>query len=162
MRGRDGWGTMGCMSDKDTAARGRRRLVLVAAASVALALAALLPAAGSALAAPKNDAVALKTLDAIVKGHYRAATAHFDADVRGHLSPDALGQLWEAYQDQFGHYESHEKPKDTKTGRYTVVSVPLRMQHSAGEFRVSFDGSGRITGLFFLKPGVPLPTSSPR
>ncbi|AOR34329.1 hypothetical protein BFF78_27695 [Streptomyces fodineus] len=148
------------MSDKDLARGGERRLVRAAAASLALAVSALLPAAASALAAPKNDTVALQTLDDIVKGDYKAATAHFDANVRGHLPPDALKQAWTNYQAQFGRYQSHQKPKDAKSGKFTVVSVPLRMQHGPGEFRVSFDDKGAVAGLFFLKPGVPVPKPS--
>ncbi|MEU9476573.1 DUF3887 domain-containing protein [Streptomyces sp. NPDC048191] len=147
------------MSDKDSA-RGRRRLDR-AAATVALAASALLPTTGPALAAPKDDTVALQTLNDIIKGDYKAATAHFDANMRKHLPPDVLGRVWKSYQAQFGRYRSHEKPEDVKSGRFTVVRVPLRMEHSAGEFRVSFDKSGAIAGLFFLKPGVPVPTSSP-
>ncbi|MGV4981815.1 DUF3887 domain-containing protein [Streptomyces sp. NRAIS4] len=146
------------MSDQDIARRGRRRLVRTAA-SVALAASALLPATGSALAAPKDDTVALQTLDDIVKGDYKAATAHFDTTMHKRLPPDALEKAWKSYQTQFGRYQSHQKPKDTKSGQYTVVSVPLRMQHGPGEFRLSFDKTGAVSGLFFLKPGVPIPKS---
>ncbi|MER6073120.1 DUF3887 domain-containing protein [Streptomyces sp. NPDC001817] len=149
------------MSDHDIA-RGGRRLVR-AAATVALAATALLPATGCASAAPKaskEDTVAVRTLDDIVKGHYKAATAHFDTDMRKHLPPDGLEKVWKSYQAQFGHYTSHEKPKDVRTGRYTVVRVPLRMQHGPGEFRVTFDGKGAVAGLFFLEPGVPVPKPS--
>lgn len=147
------------MSDHDIARGGRRRLVR-AAAPLALAATALLPVTGSALAASGDDTVAVHTLDDIVKGHYKAATAHFDTDMRKHLPPDGLEKVWKSYQAQFGHYMSHGKPKDTKSGRYTVVSVPLRMQHSAGEFRLSFDKKGSVAGLFFLRPGVPVPKPS--
>jgi hypothetical protein len=146
------------MSDKDFARGGRRRLVR-AAATLALAASAPWPAAGSAQAAPDHDTVALQTLDDIVKGDYKAATAHFGADMRKHLPPEGLEDSWKRYQDQFGHYKSHQKPKDVRSGRFTVVSVPLRMAKSAGEFRVSFDRSGAIAGLFFLRPGVPIPKS---
>ncbi|MGJ5751437.1 uncharacterized protein DUF3887 [Streptomyces puniciscabiei] len=147
------------MSDHDMSHGGARRLVR-AAAAVALAATALLSATGSAPAASKDDTVALHTLDDIVKGHYKAATAHFDASMRKHLPPDGLEKVWKSYQAQFGHYRSHGKPKDTESGRYTVVGVPLRMQHSAGEFRLSFDKKGSVAGLFFLKPGVPVPKPS--
>jgi hypothetical protein len=148
------------MSDKDIARGGGRRL-LRAAATLALAASAPLPAAGSAQAATQHDTIALKALDDIVKGDYKAATAHFDADMRKHLPPEGLKDSWTHYQDEFGHYKSHRKPKDVKSGRFTVVSVPLRMAKSDGEFRVSFDKSGAIAGLFFLRPGVPFPKSMP-
>lgn len=146
------------MPDKDIPRGGRR--LLRAAATFALA-ASPLPAAGSAQAAANHDTIALQTLDDIVKGDYKAATAHFDADMRKHLPPEGLKESWKNYQHQFGHYKSHQKPKDVKSGRFTVVSVPLHMAKSEGEFRVSFDKSGAIAGLFFLKPGVPVPKSLP-
>ncbi|MEU6509119.1 DUF3887 domain-containing protein [Streptomyces sp. NPDC046942] len=143
------------MSANDIAPGGKGRLVR-AVATVALAASALLPAAGHAPAAPQDDAIALRTLNDIVKGDYTAATAHFDATVRRQLPPDALKQAWSNYQEQFGRYTSHQRPEDAKAGGFTVVSVPLRMERGPGEFRVSFDNGGAVSGLFFLRPGVPL------
>ncbi|MEU6775661.1 DUF3887 domain-containing protein [Streptomyces sp. NPDC046759] len=134
--------------------RGRRRVRT--AATVAPAAAALLPATVSAAAAPRDDTVALRTLDAVVKGDYTAATVHFDAAVRRQLPPDTLEKAWSSFQGQYGRYESHRDPKDAAVGGYTVVSVPLRMERGPAEFRVSFDKGGSVAGLFFRKPGVPL------
>ncbi|EST24760.1 DUF3887 domain-containing protein [Streptomyces roseochromogenus] len=135
-------------------ARGGKRRLTRAVGTVALAVSALLPAQGSALAASQDDTIALQTLDDIVKGDYTAATAHFDATVRRQLPPDALKKAWRNYEAQFGDYRSHQNPKDVAFGQFTVVSVPLRMAHGPGEFRVSFDRAGAIAGLFFLKPGT--------
>ncbi|MFI2200957.1 DUF3887 domain-containing protein [Streptomyces sp. NPDC020192] len=143
------------MSANDLAPGGKRRLAR-AVATMALAASALLTSAGSAPAAPQDDTIALRTLNDIVKGDYAAATVHFDATVRGQLTPDALKQAWTNYQEQFGRYTSHQQPRDAKAGGFTVVSVPLRLERGPGEFRVSFDNGGAISGLFFLRPGVPL------
>lgn len=143
------------MSDNGIARGGRRRLAR-AVGTVVLAASALLPAQVSALAASQDDTIALQTLDDIVKGDYTAATAHFDATVRRQLPPDALEKAWQNYEAQFGAYRSHQNPKDVAVGRFTVVSVPLRMERGPGEFRVSLDKTGAVAGLFFLKPGAPL------
>ncbi|GHI09476.1 DUF3887 domain-containing protein [Streptomyces cellostaticus] len=163
------------MSEKDTRFSSKRRLVQ-AVLTATLASNLLVLADGSAPAAPqarahaqvttpaaatarvqtRDDRLALQTLNDIVQGNFTMATAHFDATMRKQLPPDALAKAWNAYQDQFGRYQSHANPKDTAFGKFTVVSVPLRMEHQPGEFRASFNKDGTIAGLFLLKPGVPI------
>ncbi|WP_369393567.1 DUF3887 domain-containing protein [Streptomyces sp. CG1] len=163
------------MSEKETPFSSKRRVVQ-AVVTAALASSTLVSAADSAPAAAQahgtaqvtvsavararaetqSDRFALQTLNDIVHGSFAAATAHFDATMRKQLPPDALAKVWTAYQHQFGRYQSHGNPKDNAFGKFTVVSVPLRMEHQPGEFRVSFNKDGTIAGLFLLKPGVPI------
>ncbi|MGR4878073.1 DUF3887 domain-containing protein [Streptomyces sp. LARHCF249] len=162
------------MPGKDPTPSGKRQLV-EAVATVTLAACALFPAnglaladvqehatttvAGRAAAAPAQtqyDRIATQTLNDIVNGKFTAATARFDATMRELLSPDALAEAWETYQDKFGRYQSHGDPKDVTFGEFTVVNVPLRMEREPGEFRVTFHKDGSIAGLLFLETGVPL------
>ncbi|MER5727356.1 DUF3887 domain-containing protein [Streptomyces sp. NPDC002138] len=162
------------MPDKDTTLGSKRQLVQ-AVATVALTACVLLPANGFAQAAiparatttvaeqtaaipdqTRYDQIALQTLDAIVSGDYAAATAHFDTNMRKLLTPDALGGAWAAYQAKFGSYQSHGDPKDVLFGEFTVVNVPLTMEHQPGEFRVTLHMDGSIAGLQFLQTGVPI------
>ncbi|MEU9182656.1 DUF3887 domain-containing protein [Streptomyces sp. NPDC048550] len=155
-----------------------KRQVAQAVATLALSAGVLLPASGSAsaamqahaatttvagqVAAPSPaaqtpyDRTATQTLDAIVDGNFAAATAHSDATLRKVLTPEALAGAWKTYQATFGRYRSHGDPKDVAVGEYTVVSVPLRMEREAGEFRVSFHKDGSVAGLWLLEPGVPI------
>ncbi|MGW7461096.1 DUF3887 domain-containing protein [Streptomyces sp. NPDC054797] len=148
-----------------------KRHLAQAATAAALAAGAVIPLTGFApaaapaqaqtqtVAAPaqsRYDRITLQALDAIVNGTYTAATAHFDPRLAKLLPPDALGEAWETYQDEFGRYRSHGDPQDIAFGEFTVVNVPLRMERGPGEFRVTFHPDGSIAGLLFLKPGVPI------
>ncbi|WP_328622589.1 DUF3887 domain-containing protein [Streptomyces sp. NBC_00354] len=113
-------------------------------------------AAASPAARTPYDRTATRTLDDIVSGNVAGATAHFDATLRKVLTPDALAGAWKTYQATFGRYRSHGDPEDVAAGEFTVVSVPLRMEREAGEFRVSFHEDGSVAGLWLLEPGVPI------
>ncbi|MGW0364779.1 DUF3887 domain-containing protein [Streptomyces sp. NPDC002990] len=162
------------MSGGDALLSGKRRLVR-AVAAVTLGACTLLPVNGMALAAVQPhapttvalpapaspaqtpyDRIALTTLNDIVKGDFPAATARFDATTRELLPPDALARAWQAYQDEFGRYQSHGAPQGVAFREFTVVNVPLRMEHRPGEFRVAFREDGSIAGLWFLGAGVPI------
>ncbi len=160
-----------------TLSRGKRQLVH-AVATVTLAACVLLPVSGSASAAMQAraatttvagpaaaafpaartpyDRTATQMLDDIVSGNSAAATAHFDPALRKVLTADALAGAWKTYQDTFGRYRSHGDPRDVTVGEFTVVGVPLRMEHEPGEFRVSFHKDGSVAGLWLLEPGVPI------
>ncbi|MFF2195811.1 DUF3887 domain-containing protein [Streptomyces sp. NPDC058157] len=148
-----------------------RRSASVRSAVVAVAAAAALcvVADGSAAAvagrpaevtAPARDSYArpaLDTLDEVVRGDFDAVRARFGTELRQQVSPEALRQSWDAYRAEFGDYVSHGEPRQTGVAAGTVVSVPLRMAKQPGEFRVTFGADGRLTGLWFLRAGVPLP-----
>lgn len=119
--------------------------------------AAALVAAPVALADVNPDQVALATLDDIVRGDYQAAVAPFDQKLQKGLSVKTLGQAWDGYQKQFGAYQSHGDPQDVPHGDLTVVNVPLQMQNRPGQFRVSVHPDGTVSGLYFLREGVPVP-----
>ncbi|MFJ6761064.1 DUF3887 domain-containing protein [Streptomyces sp. NPDC091273] len=116
--------------------------------------------AGSASAATpaqtRYDRIALQTLNDIVKGNFTAATARFDATMRTQLPPATLATAWKTFQNQFGRYRSHGDPKDITVGEFTAVNVPLRMERTPAEFRVTFHKDGSIAGLFFLWTGAPV------
>lgn len=163
------------MSDRDTTLSSKRQLVQ-AVATITLAACALLLANGVALAAvqahatttvagsasaatpaqTRYDRIALQTLDDIVKGNFTAATARFDATMRTQLPPATLATAWKTFQNQFGRYQSHGDPKDVAFGEFTAVKVPLRMERTPAEFRVTFHKDGSIASLFFLWTGAPV------
>jgi hypothetical protein len=127
-------------------------VVLVSASAVTLS------AAPAAFADTNPDQVALATLDDIVRGDYPAAVAPFDERMHKMLTDKALGQAWSTYQQQFGAYQSHGDPQDVPHGDITVVNVPLQMQKRPGQFRVSVHPDGTVSGLYFLREGVPVPS----
>ncbi|MFJ4776692.1 DUF3887 domain-containing protein [Streptomyces sp. NPDC088762] len=122
-----------------------------ASAEVAAPLAATVPAQ------PPYEQLALDTLTEVVQGDFTAVSARFDEAMRQQATPDVLAQSWKSYQAEFGRYRSHGDPRQVASGDTTVVNVPLRMAKQPGEFRVAFNGDGRIVGLYFLRTGVPVP-----
>ncbi len=123
---------------------------------VVLALtSAVAPAPAASASTP--DELALATLDHIVAGDFVAAAAPFDPTLQKRLPPNALGQAWGTYQQLQGGYLSHGDPQDTPRGDLTVVNVPLQMAKQPGQFRLSVHGDGTVSGLYFLKEGVPVP-----
>ncbi|UZG59627.1 DUF3887 domain-containing protein [Rhodococcus opacus] len=100
------------------------------------------------------DEPAVRTLDAIVRHDFAAATTDFDEPMR--QTPERLEASWDSYQEQFGAYQQHGIPQQAALGDLTVVRVPLQLEHGLGEFRVTFHPDQSIGGLYFLQPGVPL------
>ena len=130
---------------------------LIAAAIAVGAGAAALSAAPAAVADANPDQVAVSTLEDIVAGNYPAAVAPFDERMQKVLTAKTLGQAWDGYQKQFGAYQSHGDPQDVPHGDLTVVNIPLRMQNRPGQFRISVHPDGSVSGLYFLREGVPVP-----
>ena len=128
------------------------------AASTATSSAASTSPATSGSTTPTSDQygpLALQILDAVVRGDFNAATAHFDSKLHQELPPDQLGAAWATYQDAFGKYQSHGDPTQVPVRDLTVVSVPLQMERKPGEFRASFQRDGTVAGIYFLETGTP-------
>ncbi|MBT2482365.1 DUF3887 domain-containing protein [Streptomyces sp. ISL-94] len=117
----------------------------------------MLPRAVTVPRQPQYKQLALDTLAEVIQGSFTAVSSRFDEAMQQKVSPEALEQSWKSYQAEFGRYQSHGDPQQVASGSGTVVNVPLRMAKQPGEFRVTFNESGRITGLYFLRTGVPVP-----
>ena len=99
---------------------------------------------------------ALSALSAIQRGDCATVEAQLNGDMRSRLSAQQMCTDFHSYLAVYGDVVSHGSPKVTTIGADEVVQVPLHLTRSDGEFRVTYDGSRRIAGLYFLKPGVPL------
>ncbi|WP_328302585.1 DUF3887 domain-containing protein [Streptomyces sp. NBC_00435] len=120
--------------------------------------AGVLAAAAVPVAARTDDEqLALDTLDEVVRGDFTAVSGRFDETLRHQASPELLARSWQDYQEQFGPYRSHGDPRQVASVQGTVVNVPLNMAKRPGEFRVTFNEDGLLTGLFFLRTGIPVP-----
>ncbi|MFD7031430.1 DUF3887 domain-containing protein [Streptomyces sp. NPDC059917] len=152
-----------------------RRLVLFVPAAVLAAQAPLLTSAyaldapqrpltaasapAPVQAPPQDDAQpALDALDEVVRGDFTAVSARFDETLRRQASPELLARSWQDYQRAFGSYRSHGDPVQSTSGDQSVVRVPLDMAKQPGEFRITFAQDGQVTGLYFLRAGVPVPS----
>lgn len=106
---------------------------------------------------PDDKQLALDTLAEVIHGDFTAVSSRFDEAMRQAASPAVLEESWKSYQAEFGEYRSHGEPQQVASDHGTVVNVPLRMAKHPGEFRVTFDEGGHLLGLYFLRPGVPIP-----
>ncbi|MBV9291473.1 MAG: hypothetical protein JO222_03400 [Frankiales bacterium] len=106
--------------------------------------------------ASRDRSAALADFAAIRAGHCAEVVTKFDIGMRARLGADAVCHGWQQFVAAFGSYLSHEAPRVTDFRGDTVVRVGLHMAKRPGEFRITFDSTGRIAGLYFLRPGVPL------
>ncbi|WP_371619173.1 DUF3887 domain-containing protein [Streptomyces sp. NBC_00454] len=162
---------MALMSGKPRTRGGKRRFVRIVPAVVLASSAVLLtnvsPAtatvpAAMTVAARADDQqddkqLALDALDEVVRGDFDAVSGRFDETLRLMASPELLARSWQDYQEQFGPYLSHGDPQQVASAQGIVVNVPLRMTKKPGEFRVTFNEAGHLTGLYFLRTGIPVP-----
>jgi hypothetical protein len=135
---------------------GRRALVAVTGLIV---LSASVPGSGrfdAAQAASGRGAEAVRLLADLVAGRDHAVVATFDTQMTAALSAARLAQSLAVYEAHFGGYVGHGTPTVVAAGGETVVRVPLRMRRMPGEFRLTFDSDGRVSGLYLLRVGVPL------
>jgi hypothetical protein len=112
----------------------------------------------SAIPKANYDQLAVGIIDAISRGDFDAATVDFDSALLKKEPASKLSADWATYQQQFGTYQSHGDPDSVQRRDLTVVNVPLQMQQTPGQLRVSFgDKYGKVVGLWFLKAGTPVP-----
>ncbi|MET9463890.1 DUF3887 domain-containing protein [Streptomyces sp. NPDC006544] len=118
--------------------------------------AAVVPAAMTVPSPADDKQLALDTLDEVVRGDFTAVSNRFDETLRHQASPELLARSWQDYQKEFGSYRAHEDPQQVASVQGTVVNVPLRMAKKSGEFRVTFNDDRQLTGLYFLRTGIPV------
>ena len=103
---------------------------------------------------PDAGTRALEVLMAWMSGHDEELVARFDDTMRAQLPPERLARTWPQLTGLVGAYESCGDPVVRPFGEHTVVNVPMEFEGGPMTGRVVFDASGRIAGLFVLKPGV--------
>ena len=103
------------------------------------------------------DARAEQVVTDLNAGDFSDVAAEFDATMSSQLTADDLALAWKTYQDLLGSFQSAGQPTSVMRGDITVEQVPVQLAQSPGEVRVSFNPDGTIAGLFFLRPGVPVP-----
>ena len=143
----------------------RATLTVGAAAALAVSLGLALgvlgratPAQTAALAQPNQfDAAASQVVAEITSGQFAAVRARFDPTMTAQLSEDQLADAWRTFQELLGDFQSAAPPTSVMRGDLTVEQVPVRLANGPGEIRVTFHPDGTVAGLFFLRPGVPVP-----
>ena len=94
-------------------------------------------------------AQASSTVDDLAAGRYNLVESRFDATMKEGLPADKLAVSWIGFLQAVGGYRGHGKPRETKSGEYTVELVPVRAGRGAAGVEISFDAAGRIAGLHY-------------
>jgi hypothetical protein len=103
------------------------------------------------------DAQAQQVVANLSLGNYADVEARFDATVAAQLPRAALANAWVTYQQSLGTFQSAGQPTSVMRGDLTVEQVPVQLSQGPGEVRITFHPDGTIAGIFFLRPGVPVP-----
>lgn len=124
---------------------------------VALAAAFALPAAF----AQDPTARALQVIDQLDAGQYEDVAATFDEGMASATDAAGLGQIWASLPQQLGAQQSRGEPVASQRDGYDVVVVPVQYERATANVIVSFDGEGRLAGLF-IQPAETAPAAAPQ
>ena len=91
------------------------------------------------------DAHANALIDALGDAKYDAATADFDATLRGRYSAAQLQKDYEALPASFGKLLGRGRPHLGDVGGHTVVMAPLIFEHGTVTAEVHCDGEGAVS-----------------
>jgi hypothetical protein len=82
------------------------------------------------------------------------ASRDFGERLAGKLDSDALAAGSARLAGMLGQLQAMGEPVAFQAGDRTVVDVPLSFEAGERTGRVSYDRGGKVTGLFFLPPGL--------
>jgi len=91
----------------------------------------------------------------IVAGHDEAARTDFDERMRDAVSAGRLADGWAQMARLFGRFERMGEPLAFPVGEHTVVTIPLSFEAGEATGRVTFDGHGKVAGLFIRPATTP-------
>ena len=87
----------------------------------------------------------------------RGLVAASDQRLKQQITPVRLAAGWAAYPRGFSRQLGRGTPRTVVAGSLDVMRVSLRVASMTDEFRVSVEHrTGKVAGIFFLRPGVPL------
>jgi hypothetical protein len=90
----------------------------------------------------------------LAAGRWADAGRDFDETMTQKLDPGRLAAVWASLAGHVGALEQTGRPVAYQAGDYTVVDVPLSFEAGERTGRVSFNREGKVSGLFFLPPGL--------
>lgn len=138
---------------------------LVMAAAVALALMACQPPAlvgastvggtveppVDAANPPVGERAAVDVAEALLSGTYDAVTSHFNAEMAEKVSAQELADVTESALDEFGALVDVGDPGSVVHHGALVFMVPVSFSEAFAHVRVTYDGEGKIAGLYLLR-----------
>lgn len=122
-----------------------RRLVLILL---------VLPLAAPAAQAPAAAERAREAAELLVRGEYEALAERFTEQMRKAAPPEMLRKAVGAQLAALGSLKRMGDGEVSKAGGFDVVFVPLEFERGSLRLQLSFDGEGRIAGLFLRPPAA--------
>lgn len=109
-------------------------------------------ARGSNSKPPDNTAQATEFVNLLVKSDFAGARDGFDDTMKSAMSEDQLKQLWQSLVQQYGPFQKILGTKAEKTGGFNMVYVTCKFEKQDLAFKVVYDSSGQIGGLWIVPP----------
>ncbi|MBN1680489.1 MAG: DUF3887 domain-containing protein [Anaerolineae bacterium] len=105
---------------------------------------------------PVNDEPALETesavavaqslVNSLIQADFAGATANFDDNMRGVLSPDMLQEYWNTVLAEAGAFGQAEGGNTWETQGYVVVDLLLGFERTTVTIRVAVNAAGQVAG----------------
>ena len=102
----------------------------------------------------QNVPDAERFVDLLAKGDFSDASQRFDETMRQALPPAKLQDAWTAVVGQSGPFRKRLETRTAREQGFDAVYVTCQFEKSALAVKVVFDGSHRITGLWFVPPSA--------
>ncbi|MEX2393441.1 MAG: DUF3887 domain-containing protein [Actinomycetota bacterium] len=118
------------------------------------------PSAADDRLSPNDAAYALRAQDVVrqtVVGDFAKIRADFDEVMLAGLSEQQMRDAWMKFGGLYGPLVKQQTPQVLHVAVGTTVNIRLAMLKGPAQARVTFDDAGKISGLWFLRPDVPLP-----
>lgn len=104
---------------------------------------------------PDFDRAAGELVRLMSEGKFEEVRTGFTPTMRQALSAEALAQVWQGLEAQAGTYGGTERPRAEATPEYEIRFVPCAFGQARFEFKIVFDRSGKVAGLFVQPAASP-------
>jgi len=110
------------------------------------------------IAAPVEGAVerAVPVLEAFLDGRFHDARSTFDARMLQAISLELLAEVREKVRREAGEVQALGTPAVSVRDGYTVVDIPVALEHADGIGRVVLDADRQVAG-FLVRPAEVVP-----
>jgi hypothetical protein len=103
---------------------------------------------------PGAEDRAAEILGHLAAGRWEAATADFGERMRERVDAGRLAAGWAHTAGLIGRLERTGDPLARSDGEHTIVDIPLFFEAGDANGRITFDGDGKVVGLF-IRPASP-------
>ena len=103
-----------------------------------------------AMPGDQATASALNVLTQLAQHRWDSVAGQFDPTMRRDLPASTLASAWYALESSNGPYGGHGSSRVTEHGELTTVDVDTHFGGKLIDYRITFDPSGQIAGLYLL------------